>query len=70
MRGFGGQVQRAVQRGLGWASTATGAYELGKGLYTAGKFSAPIVADNASLVKCSSREPSTTPLAFSDMQPR
>ena len=43
-RGFGGQVQRAVQRGLGWASTAKGAYELGKGLYTAGKFIAPIVA--------------------------
>ena len=43
-RGFGGQVQRAVQRGLGWAPTAKGVYELGKGLYTAGKFIAPIVA--------------------------
>ena len=43
-RGFGGQVQRAVHRGLGWASTAKGANELGQGLYTAGKFIAPIVA--------------------------
>ena len=43
-RSFGGQVQRAVQRGLGWASTAKGIYELGRGLYTAGRFIAPIVA--------------------------
>ena len=43
-RSFGGQVQRAVQRGLGWASTAKGMYELGKGLYTAGRYIAPIVA--------------------------
>ena len=43
-RSFGGQIQRAVQRGLGWASTAKGAYELRKGLYTAGKFIALIVA--------------------------
>jgi len=43
-RSFGGQVQHAVQRGLGWVSTAKGMYEIGKGLYTAGRFIAPIVA--------------------------
>ncbi len=43
-RGFGGQLQHAVERGLGWASTAKGLYDIGRGLYTAGSYIAPIVA--------------------------
>ncbi len=43
-RGFGGQLQNAVERGLGWASTAKGIYDIGRGLYTAGRVIAPIVA--------------------------
>ena len=43
-RSLGGQVQNAVERGLGWVSTAKGMYDVGKGIYDAGRFIAPIVA--------------------------
>jgi len=43
-RSLGGQVQNAVERGLGWVATAKGMYDVGRGIYEAGKVIAPVVA--------------------------
>ena len=43
-RSLGGQVQNAVERGLGWVATAKGMYDVGRGIYDAGHDIPPIVA--------------------------
>ena len=43
-RSLGGQAQNAVERGLGWVATAKGMYDVGRGIYEAGRYIAPIVA--------------------------
>ena len=38
------QAKGAVERSLGWVATAEGLYDLGSGIYDAGRYIAPIVA--------------------------
>jgi len=43
-RNFGEQAHDVIERGLGWAATAKGLWDVGRGIYQAGRYIAPIVA--------------------------
>ena len=43
-RCFGEQTRDIVKRGLGWAATAKGLWDIGQGVLAAGRYIAPFVA--------------------------